>query len=161
VIYLFGKAPQKHKAMIQRCCDALGVELQWYGDADDAGYVQNGNATGNDIYPSVDNYVWALQQVKPSEKRKQMLQAHYNAPQHTITATQLTQALGYESFPAANLQYGLFAKRVRKVLNWWHYPDIHICIFTAFDHRNGEWHWIMHPELAVALEELGWVEPVD
>jgi hypothetical protein len=172
VIYLFGKALPERRKMIQRCCDALGVELQWHGitPAPDTGktgpdliprLVDDGDDYDGDIYPSTRQFIQALQQVAPSKKRKQMLQAHYNAPLHTITATQLTQALGYKNFAAANLHYGLFAKRVREALNWWHYPGIHICIFTTFSHRNGEWHWTMLPELAAALEELGWVEPVD
>lgn len=111
--------------------------------------------------PAVEEYLWALQAVAPTVRQRQMLQAHYDAPEHTITATQMARAVGFNGFEAANLQYGRFAKRVRDALNWHHGADLQIYIFNSFAHYNGEWHWIMHPELAEALEELGWVEPVD
>jgi predicted HNH restriction endonuclease len=31
-------------------------------------------------------------------------------------------------------------------------------ILVTFEKRQGEWHWLMRPEIAKALELLGWVE---
>jgi hypothetical protein len=185
-IYLFGKATKEHRALIQKHCDALNIRVEWYGAStpaapapkpdpqpvdtqgdEPAWYVDYYNDDicpsvdyyNDDIYPSVEEYTSALRSISPSERQKQMLRAHYDAPRHTITATQLARALKYKRSAPANLHYGLFAKRVRQALNWWHLRDIHICIFNTFSHHHGEWHWIMHPELAEALEELGWVKP--
>jgi hypothetical protein len=176
-IYLFGKAPQELKSLIREHCDELGVDVEWHHEKvkvsgkvepapapipdedDDAHHEYDGEY--DDEYPSIEDYVWALRSVSPTERQQRMLQAHYDAPEHTITATQLAYAMGYKSFAAANLQYGRFAERVREALDWWYLEDIHICIFNSFSYLNDEWHWIMHPELATALEELGWVQPVD
>lgn len=181
-IYLFGKAPLELRQLIQKHCDELHIALQWHdkryasttappipdstpttngeernnGGVSEVNYENHWSET-DDIYPSIDDYLWAFRTVPPSENQKRMLRAHYNAPEHTITATQLAHALGYKSFAPANLHYGKFAERIRQALRWWHYPDIHICIFNTFLYRNDEWHWIMHPELAEALEKLGWV----
>jgi hypothetical protein len=176
-IYLFGKAPHELKSLIRKHCDELGVDVEWHHEKasrkpepastlipdgkDDAlnGYIEE--VEEYDMYPSIEGYIRALRSVSPTEQQQRMLQAHYYAPEHTITATQLAHAMGYGSFQAASLQYGRFAKQVREVLDWWYLADIHICIFNSFSHLNNEWHWIMHPELATALEELGWVQPED
>jgi hypothetical protein len=158
-IYLFGKATKEHRALIQKHCDALNIRVEWYGASTPAAPAPNPDPQPVDMYPSVEEYTSALRSISPSERQKQMLRAHYDAPRHTITATQLARALKYKRSAPANLHYGLFAKRVRQALNWWHFQDIHICIFNTFSHHHGEWHWIMHPELAEALEELGWVKP--
>jgi hypothetical protein len=43
-----------------------------------------------------------------------MLDAHLNAPDHCITATQLAEAAGYENYNAANLHYGTLGEMVSK-----------------------------------------------
>ena len=45
-----------------------------------------------------------------------MLQTHYDAPERTLTATQMARALDFSVFGAANLHYGGLAKRVGEQL---------------------------------------------
>ena len=40
----------------------------------------------------------------------QLFRAHYSAPNHTLTSTELADAAGYKGWQGANLQYGLLGK---------------------------------------------------
>jgi hypothetical protein len=65
------------------------------------------------------------------------------------------------SFHPANLHYGKLGQLVAEALG---YDDIHIGISTLVRMvrpryvANGEWLWIMRPQVAMALEQLEWVE---
>jgi hypothetical protein len=45
-----------------------------------------------------------------------LLQAHYEAPEHTATWEKLATAVGYNGYRAVSLQYGAFAKRIAQEL---------------------------------------------
>jgi hypothetical protein len=116
---------------------------------------------------SADEYVAALAEAAKSELGRRLLAIHYAAPEHTVTATQMSAAAGHAS-PSpkggqsyANRHYGALAAKVGAALGW---PDleqgVRVRVFATFDWPEGEeCHWVMHPELAVALERLGWVSP--
>jgi len=97
-----------------------------------------------------------------------MLRAQYACDQHTITATRIADAVGYENYNAANLQYGSLGHELADALGY--QPPIG---------ANGEpiWFWtlssgndasdktldshyefVMRPELIAALEEMKWVK---
>jgi hypothetical protein len=96
-----------------------------------------------------------------------LLKAQYFSPNHTITATKLAQAVGYENYNAANLQYGSLGHELAEVLG-----------YTPPERNNGEpmWFWTistgseaesdsaghyelaMRPELVQALEGMKWVK---
>jgi 5-methylcytosine-specific restriction enzyme A len=85
-----------------------------------------------------------------------MLRRHYQAPARTITAAQLARAVGYDHYGAANGQYGPLALLVGDRLRF--RPNkTRLGTLVTFEHRRGEWHWLMRPEVARALEMLGWV----
>jgi hypothetical protein len=67
-----------------------------------------------DRIPSVEKYVWALRQ-KATDCSRKMLQKHYRAPQHTLTAQQMSRKMGW-SGKAANGPYGTFAGKLRRLL---------------------------------------------
>ena len=114
-------------------------------------------------------YTEALVSVLPGLTAGQlrMLQAHYHAPDQTITATQLAEAAGYASYRGANLQYG----NIGKVILEQHPIEVRtrpdgtpIFTFALADEggteRHGdtdaaEWKWKMLPSLAHALRALG------
>ncbi|HKR38385.1 MAG TPA: hypothetical protein VJU59_01700 [Paraburkholderia sp.] len=116
-------------------------------------------------------FVQALAAILPglTESQRRMLQAHYHAPDRTITATQLADAAGYASYSGVNLQYGF----VGKALLEQHPMDIPrrgdgtpIYTFalagvpqagceTGEDVDGAEWRWQMLPALAYALNALG------
>lgn len=106
-----------------------------------------------------------------SESKEQLLlEKHYEAPAHTISSRQLAERVGYPSYSAANLRYGLFASRVAAALgyrpgpfvtiksdnpHWWR--TLAYGSNAAAFNDNGEYEWVMRPELCEALEILGWV----
>lgn len=70
--------------------------------------------------PSVSQYKTSLSAVRDliNDKQVALLQAHYNAPNRTITAPQLAEAIGINSFSTINLQYGRFAHMLCDALNF-------------------------------------------
>ncbi len=101
-------------------------------------------------------------------KAREFLAAHYYAPNRTASMGDLATAVGYDTHGQANFHYGKLAHRVADELpaapldlseagygNWMQ--------ALAYSHgeRNEEGHflWTLRPEVAAALEELGWVSP--
>jgi 5-methylcytosine-specific restriction enzyme A len=91
-----------------------------------------------------------------TDNQRLMLRRHYHAPARTATARQLARAVGYGHYGAANGQYGPLALLVGDQLGY--RPNkTRLGTLVTFEHRRGEWHWLMRPEVARALELLGWV----
>ena len=98
-----------------------------------------------------------------SDGQRAMLKAHVHAPDRTLTATELAAAAGYENYSAANLQYGFVGK--------WLYEELLCPLLKQEDGTNiytsalasglddgkaeDQLRWVMKPEVAAALEELG------
>ena len=111
--------------------------------------------------PSVEEYqrVLARLQAELPERHVELLRAHYRSPRHTATAAQLAEAVGYAGWRAVNLQYGKLGKRLRESLDCQLEGQASYAIATFVSPgtaSNAEWLWVMHPELAQALEQLGW-----
>ena len=102
-----------------------------------------------------------------SPAQLKMLQAQCRAPDSTITATQLAEQLALKNFAAARLQYGTFARAVAEKLgyappengkgpaHWWlalsvGRPGVNYTV-------DGNFEWIMRPELVAALRTMKWV----
>lgn len=115
--------------------------------------------------PSAENYRKTLEILAYSMTPKQrlMLVKHYRAPEHTVTASQLAEMVGYPNWRTVNLQYGLFAQKLADRLGWVLPPDAQSSYAVAwFEKSEGDeehWQWHMHPELAEALVALRWVSP--
>ena len=96
-------------------------------------------------------------------KHRMMLLAHYRAPNHTITATKLADAVGYANYNAVNLQYGTFGSKLAERMKWTVPPHSQESYSIASFWKDGDdeahWQWIMHPELVAAIEALGWAKP--
>lgn len=117
--------------------------------------------------PTVAEYRSAFLVCRPALKSRagsslalEMLRANYYAPDHTLTAGELARAVGLADYSAANLRYGTYAKALCEALG--RSPDINIAILVRFGggQPNSEFvQWIMLPEVAAALEALGWVRP--
>jgi hypothetical protein len=106
----------------------------------------------------VADYVSALKKLRLYKRDLEMLKAHYDAPERTITATQMAGALGFDSYGGANLHYGILAGRVGKRLKL--KPNTSLFVLVTFDWpEGGECKWIMRRQIAKALELLGWVTP--
>nr|WP_315207625.1 HNH endonuclease [uncultured Albidiferax sp.] len=98
-----------------------------------------------------------------------MLKANYRAPDKQISAERLAKAAGYSSYTTGNQQYGAFAHQVADLLEY--QPDIKVrgetrwtptlCIESTVSDQSGHFQWILRPEVALALEEMGLVEPIE
>ncbi|MBW4522620.1 MAG: HNH endonuclease [Scytolyngbya sp. HA4215-MV1] len=108
--------------------------------------------------PDFQQYVAAFQAIgKLKDDHLQILQIHYHAHEQTITAKQLAQAMGYSHHATANMMYGRLARWVSEKLNY--NPELEkLGTLVTFEKREGEWHWILRPEVSQALQVLGWIE---
>lgn len=108
--------------------------------------------------PAPEQYAAAFRKVIDiSDTQIQMLRLHYNSPKHTTTAIQLAHAVGYSHYSISNSQYGRLGHLVGDHLEY-KPTKTRLGTLVTFEKRQGEWHWIMRPEVAAALEQLGWVE---
>ena len=101
-----------------------------------------------------------------SPTQLQMLQAQCRAPDATITAAQLAEQLRFKNFAAARLQYGTLARAVAEKLGyappqkgkgpvrWWF--ALSVGQEGHDDPSDGQFKWIMRPELVAALRAMKW-----
>lgn len=97
----------------------------------------------------------------------EMLQAQYRQPRRAITATNMAKEVGYKTYNGANLNYGKLAKKIAQELGYqpprapsgepqW-YTTLSTVNLPSNDTVDGHYEFVMIPELADALEKLGWV----
>ncbi|MDQ2962516.1 MAG: hypothetical protein M3R31_05040 [Pseudomonadota bacterium] len=101
-----------------------------------------------------------------SPTQLQMLQAQCRAPGATITAAQLADQLRFKNVAAARLQYGTLARAVSDKLGyappqkgkgpvrWWF--ALSIAQDGYEDAGDGQFKWVMRPELVAALRAMKW-----
>jgi 5-methylcytosine-specific restriction enzyme A len=107
--------------------------------------------------PEFQQFVAAFRAIDNlTDSHLQMLRVHYLAYERTITAKQFSQAMGYSHHATINMMYGRLARLVGDHLGYSPEPE-KLGTLVTFDKRKGEWHWILRPEVAQALETLGWV----
>lgn len=100
-----------------------------------------------------------------SQKYIDMLRENYRAPDHTPTATQLANAVGYRNYNAACLQYGKLARLVMDHLGLAGptHHGVNIEVFVDFvmpdeqGNDTGQILWVLRLEVAKALERMKWV----
>lgn len=101
---------------------------------------------------------------KMPDSYKRMLVAHYHASSQIITAYQLAEAARYKSFEGANLHYGKLGKLIAEYCDYT--PPSHsgkdspfwsIILANGYQDEKNKWYWALRPQVAEALEELGWV----
>lgn len=109
-----------------------------------------------------DDYVRAFDAIRDDigDLQRQMLRAHFSAPDRSVTARQLATAVGLSSFNAANLHYGKLGRLLFSVLGKPAGAD-NIFILAELippgERNNKEWLWVMRPQVAQALQLLGFV----
>lgn len=97
-----------------------------------------------------------------SERQRQMLVAHAQAPEGRLTATELAGAAGYTKHETASLKYAEVARLMAEMLA---IPaerrdgggDRPVTPIAAAEERDeqGHWRWIMHEPLIDAMRQLG------
>ena len=121
-----------------------------------------------EIPAETDEYKKALEILRPLLPKSylEMLKAHYLQPQQTITASELAQAGGYQTFTAANLHYGKLGKRILNALRDYK-PSLResnqrpqwtmvIAEGTINKKSSEKWTWKLRPQVSEALDQLGW-----
>ena len=108
--------------------------------------------------PSHHQYYDALKELYPTfpGNYSRMLRAHYEATGFMITANELAEAAGYSNFQAANLHYGLLAKRLNEKLCIDLKGTETTFVLAMEGPRTEEkhWQWVMRSEMARAIEHL-------
>ncbi|MGO9325866.1 MAG: hypothetical protein ACLP07_15020 [Terracidiphilus sp.] len=112
--------------------------------------------------PEAAQYVRALVAIEKelTVADRELLAAHWSYPKHAATASELAKVTGAKSYGAVNLRYGRLGKLLKRELNYTGLGQQSYVIswFTRRD-GNGDWELHMHPQMAAALEQLGWVKP--
>ena len=111
--------------------------------------------------PKMRRYIQALTTIETriTSTQRELLVAHWSAPNHVITATELSHAIGAKDFRAVNANYGRLGVALRQELGY-DVPGTKSYVISWFkrsDKPGTHWELHMHRPLADALEQLGWV----
>jgi hypothetical protein len=149
--------------------DTAVAQLKGYLDSREA---EMASGRGKDGSPSALEYAEAFDRLgKLNAGYEAMLDAHLNAPDHCITATQLAEAAGYENYSGANLHYGKLGQMLADELNYnpptrddgsviwtatiagWDEDAELEKLVRAAERRedDGHFEWIMRPQVVEAL----------
>jgi hypothetical protein len=106
--------------------------------------------------PTPSAYAAAIQ-AEATPLGRDLLVAHYNAERQTATAQGLSAAVGRGLVTTwANLHYGRLARAVGEAVGF--APNrVRVATFVLFGGNVHAITWTMRPEVAKALELLGWV----
>jgi hypothetical protein len=115
-------------------------------------------------FPCADEVREAFEQLRMNPAQEAMLMAHRNAPNHILTATELAEAAGYDSYTVANSQYGKLGRDLAYHLDWapnvrrdgtpvWTYALAEGADEQDRDHGaefTAHWRWKLRPEVVEA-----------
>ncbi|KAF0106267.1 MAG: hypothetical protein FD146_2694 [Anaerolineaceae bacterium] len=87
-----------------------------------------------------------------------MLKAHFESPDYKISATQLAARAGFSNFETANLRYGLLASKFLDFFQIHLEEYVKINVLVLLENINGEWHWVLRPQVVNALSKLMWFD---
>lgn len=107
--------------------------------------------------PSSEDFRRALQEILPlAEHHRHILKAHYTSPNYTATVTELAEAVGYTSFNAINLHYGIFVNSIADRLGLKRSFDLIQTFYKPGNRDEEHLQLILRPEFIKALDELCW-----
>lgn len=124
-------------------------------ETEDIDLTDNTHFESNEKF-SVDDYVSAFSSMNILPHHLKMLQLHYYASNRTLAASQMSKAMGYKNFNASNLHYGKLGRLVGEIIGW--APKTILNVLVEFEKPGSEWLWIMRPEVAKAIEKLGFAD---
>ncbi len=113
----------------------------------------------SDLIPSAERFAQALQTIEVSDVQRRMLVAHSRAPGRTVTMPELARASGIRSYSTANMQYGKLAGSLAEALDYDFEGKVQMGLLASFNNDKSPrdpWRLTLRPELAEALEKLGW-----
>lgn len=111
------------------------------------------------IVPLPDEFGEALQAMAPLHPNHlKLLKMHYRAPDRTVTFTRLAAMIPYDGYKGVNVQYGTLATNIGKELGC---ETLGVSLlmtwFKPGNSSHEHWQATMRPQVAEALEQLGWV----
>ena len=107
--------------------------------------------------PSSEDFSRALQQISPiAEHHRRILRAHYTAPNYTATVTKLAESVGYTSFNAINLHYGIFVNLIAERLGLPRSFDLIQTFQKPGNKSEDHLQLILRPEFVKALDDFYW-----
>lgn len=114
------------------------------------------------ILPTSEEYAEAFRTLEAniSPIYRRMLHENYYAPHKTLTAREMAQRVGYSRYSSANLHYGKFAGLICKYFGREYDFNLRILVRFSRLSSESELDWVMHPQVAEALEVIGWVEKI-
>ncbi len=101
-------------------------------------------------------------EVKIPVNVRKILVGHCRAPGRRLSVLEMGQIAGYIGTRAGSLQYGLFAGMLSDSMKMESPGGDKISAIGEWDKtpdERGHGGWVIYDELAIALEELGWVTP--
>lgn len=113
--------------------------------------------------PTATDYQNALDRVEITFAQRAMLKAHYDAPNRSITYTQLAKAAGFDTYDGANAQYGKLGRKLGEAIGF-EFVDSDTRPGEKFyssalgipnPYTEGHFQLVMHHELAKAIASLG------
>ncbi len=111
--------------------------------------------------PSVEEYKSAFQKIEKqmTKNQRRMLEKHYESYCYVSTATDLAILMDYGGAGGTKLQYGRLGSLVSNALGLGSLGVITLVLMVPPKKAgNPEWLWVMRANVAVALEQLGWVK---
>ena len=111
--------------------------------------------------PTAEAYRSALLALAPrmTQTRRKILRVHYQFRKHQATMSQISEAMGWNSYSSGNAHYGKLAQLVGEQLGF-HPGTCHLNVLATFlepEEPGDHWLIIMRPQVAEALQQLGWV----
>ena len=139
------------------------MKKQDYGDKR---YAKTTESRRKPYVATIEEYASYFAANPRGKKLRIALEKHAQAPEQTMTAGELADAVGYKGFQAINSQYGILGKGIAREFGLTlpraqDNDDIEVATFALADEADpprtaqGHWRWQMHPEVREALQALG------
>ncbi len=115
--------------------------------------------------PPASKYAEVLESLKISDIQRDMLRAHYEAHNRTITYTEVAAAGGSDSHSTANRHYGKLGRALGEALKFNFiiaekrgipFYSSALGMDNPYKPEGTEYQLVMHHELAKAIHQLGW-----
>ena len=112
--------------------------------------------------PTADAFRAAFLALEPrmTPTRRRLLEIHYRALHHQCTMTQISDAMGWRDYQSGNSHYGRLAQLVAQEVGFRPRHDLHLislCTFIRPQEPGDHYLITLRPQVAEALEALGWV----
>lgn len=111
--------------------------------------------------PTAKEYAAALLKADFHALQKKALLAVYSLPDHKASARQIASLVGFESWRASNLAFGIASKKVAGLLGVnppernernFHYWSV----LSEGDESGTEFAWKLRKQVVAAIEQIGW-----